>query len=81
MALWQQRSQKPEAWNQALGAVGKEIAKKYAARQDPQLAENQRAMKVSRDQMATTQKVDRNERWSGMNEQEFQHEWNRLVQG
>ena len=81
MNLWVNRSKKPEAWNAALEVVANDIGKKFAARQDPQLAENQRAMKVSRDQMATTQKTDANEKWSKLDQGEFNHEWNKLVSG
>ncbi|MGH9427647.1 MAG: hypothetical protein ACRD2L_15255 [Terriglobia bacterium] len=81
MNLWVNRSKKPEAWNAALDVVANDIGKKFTARQDPQLAENQRAMKVSRDQMATTQKVDQNEKWSKMDAGEFNQEWSKLVSG
>jgi len=81
MNLWVNRSKKPEAWNAALEVVANDIGKKFSARQDPQLAENQRAMKVSRDQMATTQKTDANEKWSKLDAGEFQSEWNKLVSG
>lgn len=81
MNLWTNRSKKPEAWNAALEVVANDIGKKFSARQDPQLAENQRAMKVSRDQMATTQKVDATEKWAKMDSGEFNQEWNKLVTG
>jgi hypothetical protein len=81
MNLWTNRSKKPEAWNAALEVVANDIGKKFSARQDPQLAENQRAMKVSRDQMATTQKTDANEKWSKLDAGEFQQEWNKLISG
>ena len=81
MNLWNNRAQKPEAWKAALGVLKQDIGKKFAVKSDPQLAENQRAMKVSRDQMATTQKVDPNEKWSNLKPAEFEQEWSRLVQG
>jgi hypothetical protein len=81
MNLWANRSKKPEAWNAALDVVANDIGKKFSARQDPQLAENQRAMKVSRDQMATTQKTDATEKWSKLDQGEFNHEWNKLISG
>lgn len=81
MNLWVNRSKKPEAWEAALNVVANDIGKKFSARQDPQLAENQRAMKVSRDQMATTQKPDANEKWSKLDAGEFQQEWQKLVSG
>ena len=81
MNLWNNRSKKPEAWNAALDVVSNDIGKKFSARQDPQLAENQRAMKVSRDQMATTTKTDANEKWAKLDQGEFNQEWNRLISG
>lgn len=81
MNLWVNRSKKPEAWAAALDVVSNDIGKKFSARQDPQLAENQRAMKVSRDQMATTQKPDPNGEWSKLDDGEFAQKWSKLVSG
>lgn len=81
MNLWVNRSKKPEAWAAALDVVSNDIGKKFSARHDPQLAENQRAMKVSRDQMATTQKPDANEKWAKLDRGEFEQEWAKLVSG
>lgn len=81
MTIWNQRSQKPEAWKAALNVLKQDMGKKFSVKSDPQLAENQRAMKVSRDQMATTQRADPNEKWGSMKPAEFENEWNRLVHG
>ena len=82
MNLWVNRDRNPAAWKAALDVVGNDLAKKFAVRHDPQLAENQRAMKVSRDQMATTQKVDKNEEWAeAAKEGTFDQKWRNLVSG
>lgn len=82
MNLWNNRQQKPEAFKAALNVVSNELAKKFAVKRDPQLAENQRAMKVSRDQMATTQKPNPNEKWEeAIKDGNFEHEWSKLVSG
>lgn len=82
MNLWQNRSKKPEAWKAALGVVANDLAKKFSVKQDPQLAENQRAMKVSRDQMATTQKPDKNATINeAINEHGFDRVWEYIKEG
>lgn len=80
--LWENRHRNPEAWKAGLAVVSNEMAKKFAVRADPQLAENQRAMKVSRDQMATTQKADKDEEWTdSMKDGSFDQKWRKLVSG
>lgn len=44
-AIWNGRSQNPAALDKALKALGTELSKKFEFRTDPQLTENQRAMK------------------------------------
>jgi hypothetical protein len=81
LAVWENRHKNEKAWEAALKAVGNEFAGKFSMRADPQLAENTRAMKASRDQMATTQKESPDDKWAAMDEGEFQQEWSRLVGG
>jgi len=45
MSLWQNRKSNPQALEKGLKALGAELSKKFEFRADPQLAENQRAMK------------------------------------
>jgi hypothetical protein len=52
-ALWSMRDKKPEAWKAAVKAFSKEQEGKFQLRADPQLVENQRAMKTAQQQMAT----------------------------
>lgn len=56
-SVWQNRHANPKAFNAALEALAQEAAQEYVVKQDPQLAENQRAVKVSQQQMATTTKT------------------------
>ena len=53
LSLYEQRHKKPDAWNAALKAYSSELEGKFAMRPDPQLVENQRAMKTAQQQMAT----------------------------
>lgn len=78
LRLWETRSQNPKAWDAALAAVSNEFAGKFSIRQDPQLAENQRAIKTSQQQMATTPKQSPDEKWSNLGPKEFEQEWERL---
>ncbi len=52
LKLYQMRDQKPDAWNAALKAYASELEGKFAMRADPQLVENQRAMKKAQEQRA-----------------------------
>src|SRR5689334_1255744 len=56
MNLWMQRDQKPDAWKAAVKAYTVELEKKFQFRADPQLTENQRAMKTAQQAMATGSK-------------------------
>lgn len=79
LSIWENRGKNPQALEAALKAVGNEFASKFALKADPQIAENTRAMKASRDQKATTQAPDPDERWR--NPDNFAREWERLVNG
>jgi hypothetical protein len=79
LSIWENRAKNPQALEAALKAVGNEFASKFSLKADPQLAENTRAMKASRDQKATTQAPDVDEKWR--NPDNFAREWDRLVNG
>lgn len=78
MSLWQQRSQKPEAWGKALNAVASELGSKLSARQDPQLTENTRAMKAATQAASTTRTSKQDEEWPS-DPREFQKKWDSYV--
>jgi hypothetical protein len=65
-AIWQNRAKNPAAYQAALKAFRMELQDEYTVKQDPQLAENQRAVRASQQQMATTQKPTENDRWANM---------------
>jgi len=54
LKIWNNRQKNPKALDAAIGALAGEFSQKYKVRQDPQLAENQRAVAASRNAMATT---------------------------
>jgi ribonuclease HI len=56
LKVWNNRQKNPRAWDAALKAIGNEMVGKFAVKSDPQLAENQRAMKVAQQSMATASK-------------------------
>jgi hypothetical protein len=72
LQIWNNRQKNPKAYNAALQAVASEFQQKYTVRQDPQLAENQRAVKASQQQMATTHKPSQQDEWSSMTPSERQ---------
>ena len=77
MSLWQQRNQKPEAWQKALNAVATEIGSKFSARTDPQLTENTRAMKAAAQAASTTRAPD-GKQFSD-DPKQFQKDWDAYV--
>lgn len=56
LQVWNNRAKNPRAWSAALQALGNEVASKFTVKSDPQLAENQRAMKAAQQAMATASK-------------------------
>jgi len=78
-AIWNNRQSNPKAYNAALEALAMEAAQEYAVKQDPQLAENQRAMNASRNQMATTQKQTQNDEYAAMSPAERQARIQQLI--
>ncbi len=79
LSIWNNRSKNPQAYNAALKALAAETQQEYAVRQDPQLTENQRAVKASQHQMATTTKESANAEWAGMTPAERQQKVRRLI--
>lgn len=79
LQIWNNRSKNPRALEAAINALGTEFAQKYAVRQDPQLAENQRAVNASRQTMATTQKTSDADQWAEMTPNERQAKVQQLL--
>ncbi len=78
-AIWENRGKNPKAFEAAIKAVSELAKEKYTVRQDPQLAENQRAMKVSQQQMATTTRESEQEKWASMTPADRQREIQKLL--
>lgn len=76
---WENRSQNPAAWERTLNVITKSMAKDFDFQSDPQLAENTRAAKASRDQMATTKQDDPDEKWSKASPQDFDRYWQQAL--
>lgn len=81
LALYNNRDAKPEAWNAALRAVRNELSQKFAVRSDPQLAENQRALRTAQQTSATSKPEPSGleARFEGKTGRDFDAEWSRLV--
>jgi hypothetical protein len=54
LALWNNRAKNPKAFEEGMKAFSSKLAKKFAMRVDPQIAENQRALKEATSTKATT---------------------------
>lgn len=81
--LYANRNQNPRAWKAALNAVTPELKDKFALRADPQLAENQRAVKTAQSALSTTkpQASPDEDRFAGKTGADFDREWSRYVSG
>lgn len=73
--IWNNRAKNPKALEAALKVLSGQFASDYAVRQDPQLVENQRAVKASQQSMATTQKSSQNDDIGNMPKNDFDKWW------
>lgn len=78
LAIWNNRHKNPKALEAALPILASEFQQRFAVRQDPQLVENQRAVRASQQQMATTQKTTEQNKWDSMTPQERATERERI---
>lgn len=81
MQMFEQRGKNPEAWNKALDAFSRKASSKFAMRADPQLVENQRAIKASQQQSGTTRAPAKEDDWEGLSGSEFEAKWRQLAGG
>jgi hypothetical protein len=82
LQVWNNRGKNPKAWDATLKAITNEASRKFEVRTDPQLAENQRAMKTSQQSMATAQRSPSTEETMGaLKGADFDREWDRIRQG
>jgi hypothetical protein len=58
LALWNNRQKNPKAFQEGVKAFANKLGKKFAMRVDPQIAENQRALKEATSTKATTAPED-----------------------
>lgn len=79
LQIWNSRGKNPKALEKAIDAVAQEFKQTYSVKQDPQLVENQRAMKTSQQQMATTTKQSDQDKWAEMTPADRQREVQRLL--
>lgn len=79
LKIWENRSKNPQAYSAALKALKGEFEAEFVVRQDPQLAENQRAVKAAQQQMATTKTSSPNDKWESMTPAERQAEVRRII--
>jgi len=79
LQVWNNRSKNPKALEKALEAVAQEFKSQYTVKQDPQLVENQRAVRASQQQQATTVKESDNDKWAKMTYEERQKEVQKLL--
>lgn len=74
LQVWNNRAKNPAAFNKALEAVASEFKQTYTVKQDPQLVENQRAMRAGQQQMATTTKETPQDKWANQTPAERQRD-------
>jgi len=79
-AIYQKRHQNQKAWNAATKAMGEQLQKKFSVRVDPQLAENQKALKQAQQSSATTKQTNPEEdRFAGKTGAAFDKEWQSYI--
>lgn len=83
LSVYQNRGKNPAAWNAAVSAYANEFKGKYSFKSDPQLAENQRAAKLSTQGSQAKQKDETPSgdegRFHGKRGKDFEAEWSRYV--
>jgi len=82
LTIWQNRGKNPKAYQEAIKAFSGKLAKKFAMRADPQLAENQRALREATSTKATTApEPSQDERLAKLQGADFSRAMNRIKQG
>lgn len=79
LQIWNNRAKNPKAFQAALEAVSGEFKERFAVKQDPQLVENQRAVRASQQQMATTTRETDIDKWANMTPADRQRERERII--
>lgn len=80
MKIWDNRYKNPKAWDAALEAVTSELQGKLSVRNDPQLTENQRALKASQRNMATSN-LQKDDSWDNLSDEDFDRKWAEAKRG
>jgi hypothetical protein len=80
--LWNNRAKNPEAFNAAVKAFAGKLGKTYSLRADPQIAENQRALREATSTKATTApEPSQDERLAKLQGADFDRAMARIRQG
>lgn len=77
--LWDNRANNSTAWNKAMDGFAAKYASKFAVRPDPQLAENQRAVKASQEAHASTRGAPAQDEWDNLSPGEFDAKWRAML--
>lgn len=82
-SLWDSRATNKAAMAKALGVVEQEFRDTFAVRQDPQLAENNRAMNDLAKSMGQgkSPEMSENQKAANMGDGEFAQYWHKIVRG
>jgi hypothetical protein len=79
LKLWETRDQNPKAWSKALEAFTNKLEQKTQFRVDPQLVENQRAVKTAQQAMASGAKPPTpEERLGSLNQADLMRELDKI---
>lgn len=79
LKLWESRGTNPTAWKKALDGFSGKYASKFAVRSDPQLMENQRAIRASQEVHTSNRQAPTNDEWGNLSPAEFESKWRSLV--
>lgn len=79
LKLWENRAANPAAWKKALDGFAGKYTSKFSVRSDPQLMENQRAIKASQEVKSSSNKAPDTDEWGNLSQEEFERKWRALV--
>lgn len=79
--IFDNRDANPDAYRKALNLLTEEIKKEATTKYDPEVEENNRAMKQLHKAQRSPNKTNANEKYRGMSATDFDQEWQKLLQG
>ena len=81
LKLWENREANPTAWKKAMDGFAGKYSSKFSVRSDPQLMENQRAIRASQEVHSSARQSQESDEWANLSQEDFSRKWRDLVNG